>query len=862
MMTFVSKLAKLNKLLQLHTSWLLFFVFGKTAISATSFDSLKAYKKLPLDSSLNLAETAFTLGKLKATLKQSEYTALDLQDTEDLLISADTKAVDQLSLKSILNITQFSTELTQLVSSLFSRLLLDGKHIRPELLSSLKVKFVQVIKTEMHRAKVAGSVHAIVTKQGIYAASNGKDSNVVVIPGENCCLDCTNLYLVGGVPKVFVLSDLLNARQVNEHSKKAGIHTHWVPTLPPVHPSCGCMVRYVPPGYAWENGKLSLVNKSLFDSSLVKATAGVSGGISATVKPKGPPGQQKPPGTPSVAGVAAPGNVAGPGRPKTTGGGLAKTKPGPAAGAGPDAFVNCDFGGGEECRKHGGNGAAQHKANGSIVKKHREALADGATPQTEEGKENQKKQEQARAKAFFADKSQTVKTLADHLSDGNITSAKKLGSEGEHQSGTHISYKVTIAGNGAGCMKPPPSFGDEHYNGMNVSYADGLAGVPRNTGHISERGAYHAAAALGMEHVPVTVVRGHDGSSGVGHVGQMSVQSWQEGHNTLMGSGKPHSNLTDILSNVPDEHKAKIESKLSEIACLDIVMNNNDRHMGNLVFSEDTSDVKAIDHGFCFSAGMESHKNGIQHAFHRSGKDLKVPSHMMTRMKNQSFDQTKRQFAGSGLSDLQVAQTHLRMKYLAHLQDTHGHVPVAATRYALTRMTPEEDFIRPVSESLGARYLTPYSPGWSRDGKEREKEVDAAHKNWEMPDQQFAKFAKAYVTGAIASDLTDSDKEYMLKNKPVIPTGTGHFGGGTKRELDEHWDSIPDYKPIIVKDYDKAVDPHAPTRVPTNIQKQEQVAEAAPQVESSYIPTAKPAWKSLVLTDVNTPFPLDFNGKE
>jgi len=889
MNTFVSKIAKLNRLLQLHTNWLLYFVFGPTAISHSSFAALKTYKKLPLDSSLDLAKTSFILGKLKASTKKTEYANATLSDTEDLFTTEDVTAFDKLSLKSILSIAQFSAELTQMVAGVFSKLLLESKPLDPKVFDRLKVKFALVVKTELHRAKVAGSVNAIVSKQGVFSTSNGLNSNVIVVPGANCCLDCKRLYLnPDGSPKLFVLADLINARQSEEHEKKSGIHTHWIATLPPVHPNCGCMVRYVPPGYAWEAGKLSLVNKSLFDSTLNKATAGVAGGIASTVKPKGAPSQQKPPGMPSVAGVAAPGNTAGPGRPPALGTAAPKGGVSSTGGTGGNDMAACPFGGGSECEKHGGNGATQHKSNGSIMKKHQEAMAAGAIPQTEEAKEQQKKQEQVRAKTFFADKSQTTQVLAEHLSEGTISSAKKLGKEMEDgddpQSGAHVSYKVTIAGNGSGCMKPPPTFPEEGYAGW--LFADGLSSLPPDKGHISEVAAHQLSSSLGLDHVPVTVSREHDGLSDVHHVGPMSVQSWQEGWNTLESRKKPANSLNEVLSSVPDEHKERVQTKLAEIACLDIVMNNNDRHMGNLVFSPDQSDVKAIDHGLSFGSGMEGHKNIIHQLFVKSGKDLTVPDHMITRFKTQSFDQTKRQLESSGLTDWQVAQTHVRMKYLAHLQETHGSIPVESTRYAVTVAVSPDPVMAARTKGVLPTHRAPAFPGWERDADKRTAQIKKANDSWEMPDQLFARFAKDYSTGKIG-DASTQEQAQLQGSIKLFPTGTAHFEGGSSADRTIHWDSIPSYSPLnswgkdgvshtearaptilsAIGEFDtvkptRELDTVKPTRELDTVKPTRELDTVKPTRELDTVKPNRKLDKSLFLSDISSAFPVDIYKKE
>jgi len=467
-------------------------------------------------------------------------------------------------------------------------------------------------------------------------------------------------------------------------------------------------------------------------------------------------------------------------------------------------YAACPFGGGPDCMKHGGNGAEQHKMGGTIMQKHQEAMARGAQPKTEQAKEEHQKQEEARAETYDATPHPRDEKLTA-LSESRITSAKPLGEE----KGVNPSWKVTLEDGGSGCMKPPPQFKADVYDGL--SYADGAGAIPKDRGHISERAAHVAAISLGLEnHVPETVVRNT-------HAGDMSVQSWQEGYAQAAKRGV--GNYRAYIARVPAEHRDKVENKLKEIACMDFVINNNDRHFNNLVFNEDLSDVKAIDHGLSFGTGLQGHKNGIHNKLHAAGQELTVPSHMHERFKNQTFDQTKRQFEGSGLQDWQVAQVHLRMKYLAHLQDTHGHVPIEATRYACVRPKTANTDFESKTTSVSRYLASAGQPGWKRPNTSKfieqhreynngklpdKKEVetwagrqmadqmrDAADK-WEMPDQLYARFAKSYIEGDSGHDSIESRAE--LQQHAAFDIGTGHLNGGSDESRQKYWDSIPAWK--------------------------------------------------------------------
>ncbi|NJL53710.1 hypothetical protein HC928_00295 [bacterium] len=303
-----------------------------------------------------------------------------------------------------------------------------------------------VAQTELHRAKVAGQAQAIVNKIDIYANSAGANSEVSIVPSASCCDDCREHYLEpDGTPKIFILKDLIsagsNADPGVRHSKRGGVHIHWKTTLPPLHANCYCNIQYIPPGFGWAQGKLTMLNKSLFEASIVKSASGVSGGISPTVTPKGPP-QSKPPsasaGVGSVPGVAAPGNTPGPGRPP----GTPSTSP---QGVKPKS-VACPLG--ADCPDGG-----HHRPDSVRYREHMEqARASGKmTPQAKE----EQKAEYEKQSSEFNKKANPTEVIKDHLSNGKIGYIERRGTE---DSGINASYNVHIVGNGSGLMKPPIDF--------------------------------------------------------------------------------------------------------------------------------------------------------------------------------------------------------------------------------------------------------------------------------------------------------------------------------------------------------------------------------------------------------------------
>jgi len=842
--SFSHKMQELKRVVKLHANWLIYATLGESALTKLEVEELKNYGKLPMDESLDLTDTSFFLGRMRAIMKRTEYTKVNYQEAvakKDGKTSAvENLAIEQARLRAVLSLktvadtianktyASLAQALGKAVSDAItnkvdaSNLTAAYKKAAQELTSDLanklqssnKKNWKAAAQTELHAAKISGTAQTIANKIDIYENSDGPDSYVAVIPAKTCCKDCEDHYLDDdGNPRIFKLSELMSAGSNTDpgtdHTKRQGKHLNWKTTLPPLHPNCGCQLIYIPPGYGWDNGKLTLLNKSLFLDSLHKARSGVQGGIASTVKPKGPPSAAKEPGHPSVPGAAAPGNVAGPGRPP----GVGNKPPG---GSGGPQYSPCPFGGGSECIKHGGNGATMHKPNGSIMKRHQEAMARGAKPVTPEAQEAQRKQQEAAAQKYNVTPHPRDEILT-HLSEGDISSAKALGQD--EGKGVIDSYKVTIAGNGSGCMKPPMQFRPEVYEGLFP--ADGGPSLPKDSTHKSEAAAYQVSLSLGLDHVPPTVIRVHDGSQDVKHIGPTSIQHWQENYKPLMIT---HPDASD-LSFIPKEHKEKIVNKLSEIACLDIVNNNNDRHMNNLVFSEDLSDVKAIDNGFAFAAGMAGHKNAIHRQLHREFGGLKVPDHLMTRFKNQSLDQTMR--ACEGLTDWQKVQTHLRMKYLAYIQEQHGYIPIEITRYAAVHaQSNNEGSIKheDIFKVGGTPYRAPPSFGWEADDEKRVEQIKKAVDNWEMPDQLFARFVKSYTNGELG-DIHPEEQALLQKMKPAFKTGTGHEleNGGVadkhKEAHDKYWDSIPSWQPMShwPKNDEQAKPLRTPPKIPENV---------------------------------------------
>lgn len=823
------KIEELKRVIRLHTSWLIYATLGKSALTKAEIKELEQYGKLPMDKTLDLVDKSYLLGRLRATLKRGEFKDLSYEEVGDKVAHAKLSPLEELVLEQVkLRAGQSIKKLTASVAdttvdaiqhALGSAIADDrvrtavatetalavvyrksAQQLASELASKLqtlqKRNWTSVARTELHAAKVQGAVQAILNRVDIYANSEGAESTVSIVPSSVCCADCRHHYLDdAGNPRVFKLQELLNAGsnadEGVDHSRQGKRHIHWKTTLPPLHPNCGCQIHYVPPGYSWRQGKLELLNKSLFEASLMKATAGVSGGISPTVKPAGPSGNTptsaKPPGMPSLPGAAAPGNTAGPGRPPSV------PKP-PGMGSGQAQHSPCPFGGGDECVSHGGNGAAVHKSGGSIMKKHQEAMARGAKPVTKEAQEQQEKQLDAQSSTFNQQPHPDQK-IVDHLAEGEIGAMKRLGGA---NAGKNASFKVTIVGNGSGLMKPPVNYDDyvEHAVTGEVPTdpaarkkiadtltAPGSGTIPPNMNPKCEAGAYHLGKSLGIK-VPVTTLRNHDGADG-GPRGLTSVMHWQDKAVDVdkYAAGVSGANYYEkLMKTAPPEHRAKMHEQLSELAVADVIWNNGDRHWGNIMFDPETHDVVPIDHGTTFSNGMAGGLNMIAHAMTSSGVAMEVSPRLQQKLKNSSLADTMRALDEAGLPEYAKAQTFLRQRYVSYLQDTFDHVPFDRIRGSQCNTRGESRCYDEQWEDAGpAPALANY---WM---------AEAAGTT---PHQRFESWAKGYMTKA-ASDPQHPDHADAKKLLEIGPLrSTAHIMGTepTHAEaLKKHFDSIPDY---------------------------------------------------------------------
>lgn len=801
------KLEKLRKSARLHVNWLIASVLGLDVLTKAERDELVAFN-LPVKE-LDLAEKSFILGRLKALLKKSEWKDLDWESLEERKLSSLTPveklAVESARTRAAVHIKSLAEDITngvflelqkaqnaavseasiqQIVKDEVALGVIEKKHYK-QVASSIaektktthKKRWESITRTELHSAKIQGTVQAIINKVDVYEHSDGPDSLVSVIPHPGTCLDCADHYLDDtGTPLVFKLSDLIaagsNADPGVVHTKEKGIHTHWKTTLPPMHPNCRCELVYIPPGYSWVSGKLTMTDPNAFK----KAIDDTSRTLQATRTPAGPPQPSKPATPASVPGIKSPAQ-------KTP----AASAVAQNSGQGPQ-MQPCPFGGGPECEKHGGNGAKTHESGGSIMRAHQEALAAGAQASDPQAAEALT-QQTIKDAVEWSKQDHPHAVALDHLSNGKIIHSKKLGDVSDElpKSGMQEVFKVTIEGNGNACHKPEHTWDDKQKNRFEqaLGWTEGITTVPWGTGADNEAAAYSVHMALGLtDHVPPCVTKVIDGK-------KSSLASWQETHEPLMSAtlaSKHSSKIAYMLDGATKEQEAAILERVSEGVAMSIVLNHQDQHGDNILFDPETKDLKFIDNSGIAGTGMQGIKSSLLWDMTSTNRPVKVPEKLMDRFSKTSLGDIKRSM--SNLADWQQGQTFLRMKYVEHLQKEEGHIDPDKFR---TVMPYSDD-----ADSYAKARMRPGSPGLRKlqfgDEKASHDLLEAHELMGITPNQLFESFAKQWIDQH-SSDPTsphyqdaqelDSIGVFMPSNAKIMNNPAAFRASGKHKEYAE-----------------------------------------------------------------------------
>jgi len=768
------RLRELRDVVRLHTNWFAVALLGKDAVSAEELQELVVYGKLPLDEALDLAKKSYILGRLQATLKSSDYKKLSYEEVADAaelahLTALEEYAVEQAKLHAAEGLKGLSDEvaagvfnrLKDAVNSTVSEssvrsiiqdhtaIALTEKQPYQQLASTLAKElktasgrnWQRVAATEMHRAKQIGTVQAIVNKLGPYKHSDGPDSMVRIIPNLDTCEDCSGHYLENGEPRVFRLSEILqagsNADTGVKHTREGGRHAHWKTTLPPLHPGCGCRIEYSP-------GSLS---KAVGDAPISAASKG--SGSAPSVKVDAAP-------TPaSIPGVAAPGNVAGPGRPsgteKTQVAGTGKTMPASSVSpeGQPEEMVDCPFGGGASCKKHGGNGYKTHKADGAIMAAHQEALDNGATPDDPEAAQELVSKDRAAADAYSKyppNDQQVLKDIVEirdtkeGISEEDMAEAVKKGI-----TGVSDSFKVRIKDNGHAAMKPGTVYDDKE---SGVLAGGDLGQCPVGEFHNHEASAFDYSLLLGSAgSVPVATTRSHEGKP-------VSMAAWAEGFNPL-GSQLHASgarlaargnNYKALLDSAPEGNRDALKQKVDEIICLSTASNGGDDHSDNWVVNSNFSDVRKIDNGASFGNSMFGSKNSMLMAAAKNSADgmFQMPDHVVSRMSTMSLGDMQKGLPK--LQDWQVGQQFMRQQYMLHLQEANGGLDPEYFLGTWANPRGNSAMLRPTKAASAP------VEGWGKNQGEATQKFYGRKQARQLPHQMFDSFCKQWMQDAAGDE--------------------------------------------------------------------------------------------------------------
>lgn len=763
------KLGDIRKLLRINTNWFIASILGKDTLSQEELDELKKHSKLP-KTELNLVERSFVLGRLKSYLKTAEYGKISYEGLVDKaneisLSPIERLAMDQAKLKAASNIKGIADDIAagvyselekatkQVISEATVRKIINDetqlavlrKQTYQELASSLasrlktqyKKDWSLIAETELHAAKTQGTAQAILSGVDVYSGVGGPEARVSVIPKPTACEDCRAQYLdANGNPKIFSLGELISNGTNTEHKKRNGVHYLWKPVLPPLHPRCRCDLQYIPAGASWSNGRLVIDDQDAYQQSISKAIGDSK--LSATAKPPGPASAQAQPGNPAMPGVDSPQGAAakaaaGPQEKKTN----VTRKRGGAAPAGGEGgaprqdMVACPLGGGDACVAGGGSGSDYHEAGSAVLEKHREYMMRQHHERTPEEANQANAVEIAQSK----DIANPHDKVLNHLKNGEIESIKVLGEE-DNAGMTH-SYKIKIAGNGDGAMKPSAFSGtDERSQYVAAGYmtASGVAACPFGTYAAREEAAYKAHMAFGLtDHVPPTTTRSHEGST-------HSVQAWQDGFKQLLtdswaANPKGVNGIKHALDKAPPDKREKLREKLSEGAVMAAVLNMNDQHLDNVMISENYDDVRFIDNSFSFGTGLSGCVSGIHCEMHDAHMKLQVPDKLMDRFESTTLSDLQRSLKGT-VEDWAIGQTYLRMKYVMYLQKTEGHLDY-------------EKFRAADLGTVNGEYMHPHTGYWP--GPTQQDSIAEYNSRIEKgihANQMFESFAKAWIRDA------------------------------------------------------------------------------------------------------------------
>lgn len=280
------RLRGLRQSIRSRLNGLLQQVAGRDFLTDDEADSL------PEPKGPSFVEQAFFMGRVQSVVKSKEYKEMSLDKIQKLSKRSSLSAAEKKALEYVQNhtgvyikdlVSKMETGVFAAISAVDEAAVADAAArdvIRHEIADAIAEStdyrdvaailakklpeayskdWKKIAVTELHFARQRGKAAAIKEGYNIHAQGSGGRSKVSVLTEPGRCSDCANLYEnADGSPKVFVLDDLLaNGTNVGRNnSRLGGIRPHWLPVVPPGHPSCACNLVLVPSGFQWNGRKL------------------------------------------------------------------------------------------------------------------------------------------------------------------------------------------------------------------------------------------------------------------------------------------------------------------------------------------------------------------------------------------------------------------------------------------------------------------------------------------------------------------------------------------------------------------------------------------------------------------------------
>lgn len=293
------QIEKLAGIIRKHATWVTWRLLGDKYVSQEDIDKLTKEGVLPMDVQTPMIKHAFVLGRMESLLKEAEWKNYDW---DQLVEAATSKHTDLQKMQIEAAELSFHITLRNLFSDIQKGLYQDlaqatGKAVTEsvvkervaeeikegietrkgyikvanslvENLKETKRNWHRVAVTEMHAAKEKGVVSSILSGEGVYRRADGPESFVAVMPDPDACGECQKLYLdpKTGHPKIFRLSELMENEGTNYNRPW---RQNARPVIPPLHPHCYCRLRFVPPGWGWnDKGRFTVVDPDKYSEHL------------------------------------------------------------------------------------------------------------------------------------------------------------------------------------------------------------------------------------------------------------------------------------------------------------------------------------------------------------------------------------------------------------------------------------------------------------------------------------------------------------------------------------------------------------------------------------------------------------------